>query len=164
MQKKFRMHTTSTTMQNKNWYDHLSTAYRRKIDRKKYLKKWINMKIVTEINKTRSSGSRYFLFRKVLSTRQVSNAMSKIPRNGLFPLEEGRRYAQNGNQALQTFLRNQYIHFRKSEEEEDEEESGQKMLLKDFYLAIAQKLGLEHANLCANDKCIQHDKDLSVTS
>jgi hypothetical protein len=163
MQKKFRMYTTTTT-QNKNWIDHLSSAYRRKIDRKKYLKKWINMKIVTEINKTRSSGSRYYLFRKVLSTIQVKNAISKLPRYGLFALEEGRSWAQNGNQALQTFLRNQYIHFRKSEEEEDVEESRQKMLLQDFYLAIAQKLGLEHANLSPNDKCIQHDKDLSVTS
>jgi len=154
----------TTTIQNKEWYDNLSSAYRKKINRKQYLEIWINKKLTKEISKATSMGSRYFLFRKVLSTRQVSNAMSKIPRNGLFPLEEGRRYAQNGNQALQTFLRNQYIHFRKSEEEEDEEESRQKMLLKDFYLAIAQKLGLEHANLCANDKCIQHDKDLSVTS
>ena len=152
---------TTTTIQNKEWYDDLSSAYRKKINRKKYLETWINLKLTKEINTTRSMGSRYYLFRKVLSTTQVSIAISKIPRNGLYSLEEGRKYAQDGNQALQTFLRNQYIHFRKSEEEE---ESRQKMLLQDFYLAIARKLGLEHANLCANDKCIKHDKDLSVFS
>jgi hypothetical protein len=77
-------------------------------------------------------------------------------------------YVQGGSTALQTFLRSQYIHFRKSEEEEkkeieNEKEKRQTMLLSHCYLAIAGKLGLEHANLCALDKCIEHDKKLSVS-
>jgi len=157
---------TTTIVQNKHcWYGYLNSAYRKKINRKKYLESWINLKLSKEINAARSMGSRYYLFRKVLSTIQVENAISQIPRKHvLYSLEPGRSYAHDGNSALQKFLRDQYIHFRKSEEEEDEVESRQKMLLQDFYLAIAQQLGLEHANLSAKDKCIQHDKDLSVSS
>ena len=120
------------------------------------------MKLRKEINHAKSKGSRHYLFRKVMSTTQVEIAVSKVPRTSLYPLEEGRKYAQDGSPALQSFLRSQEV-FRKKVEEEGEEEDRQRMLLSDFYLEIARKLGLEHANLCAQDKCIQHDQTLSVS-
>ena len=137
--------------------------YRSNLDRQYYRRTWIQVKLRKEINHAKSKGSRYFLFRKVLSTTQVEIAVSKVPRTSLYPLEEGRKYAQDGSPALQSFLRSQEVSFRKKVEEEGEEEDRQRMLLSDFYLEIARKLGLEHANLCAQDKCIQHDQTLSVS-
>ena len=126
------------------------------------------MKIVKEVHKAKSTGSRYFLFRKVLSTTQIENALGKVPRtSSLYTLEEGRRWAQDGNLALQKYLRSLFIHFRKNDEEEEEEdevEERQMMCLPDFYLLIARKIGLENANLCTLDKFIEHDKSLSVSS
>ena len=141
------------------------SSHRRSKDKENYHKRWIEKKIRDIILQANKKEKVYYVFKNVLSSRQVSIAVDNIPRSCMYHLEQGRKWAQQGNVHLQVFLRSQNIHFQKKNEEdkEDEEEIRQKIKLPKFYLEIARILGLEKPNLCEMDKCIRHDEDLEVS-
>ena len=133
--------------------------YRAKADQKKYKKSWINIKVVQYIRK--NNDKRFYLFKSVLTADAVAHCVHIKPSEAsLHSLENGRKYAQDGNIKLQRFLRSTKIHFRKSQSLAGSDI--QSMLFPDFLLAVAKKMGLKEARLSSQDKFILHNAKLEV--
>ena len=135
-----------------------SPSCRKKNDRKFYCVNWIQKKLKRLITKQAVVDKRFYLFKKVLSEDSVTRCLHHIPRSGLYPLEERRKYAQDGNQKLQGALRVEFVQFGTKERGS----GSQEMVFPEFLLEVASTLGMIDAQLAEHHKWIQHDIGLKV--
>ena len=101
--------------------------------------------------------NRFYLFENVLSEDAVDNCLEVKPRL-LYPLEKGRKYAQDGNKELQDNLLDKKVQFGLKARGP----GSQEMVFPKFLLAVASTLGLIGANLAPHHKLIKHEIDLEV--
>ena len=119
-----------------------------------YKKFFIDKKIKAIITKQNKQDNRYFVFKKVLCNKSITECQFHLPRQ-LFTLEPGRKFAVHGNYALQKILRNQYVF---SNNDSDK----QRMTFAEFNLEVADKFGLPNARLAPQDKALLHETSLQV--
>ena len=137
----------------------VNTSWRRarkSTDQKCYHKNWINKKIGCVIRE--QADNRYYLFSKVLPPAAIRRCLDKQPHSTLSSLETGRKFARDGNLALQKVIREEKVlsGFKGSML------GRQEMLFPDFLRAVACKLGLKEAKLAPHDKFIKHEYYLEV--
>ena len=92
-------------------------SYKQKKDVEKYKKRRIDIKIVQNLSIQKTKDPRFIIFKKVLSEEAIVESLLELPRN-LYKLENHRLFAQDGNKALQNFLRKQFV-FGKIEEQQN---------------------------------------------
>ncbi len=135
-----------------------TSGYRKKKNKEFYLKTRITNKLVRLIKEQVVVDNRFYLFKKVLSGDGVTRCLHHLPRSSLHVLEEGRKYAQDGNLNLQKALRNEFVQFCNKARGP----GSQLMVFREFLLKVASTLGMIDAKLAEHDKLIQHEIGLEV--